>query len=147
MAIFSLADMLTPEQYATFAHPYQVRIFSELSGRATGILFAKEQPNVELMVETGADVLSVGRCVDLAACKARFGHEIAFQGNVDNDVVEKGSLEQIDEEVFRCVQAGGQEGHILNLNHGLLKGTPSDHVQRVIQATGIASRACAVDAH
>ena len=143
----SMSDVLTPEQYATFAHPYHVRIFSELSGRAPGILFAKEQPNVELMAESGADVLSVGRCVDLAAAKARFGHKVAFQGNVDNTIVEQGSLQQIDEEVHRCVHAGGQEGHILNLNHGLLKDTPADHVQRVIQATGEASRACALGAH
>jgi len=142
----SMADVLTPKQYATFAQPYHVRIFSALKGRAPGILFAKEYPDVALMVESGADMLSVGRCVDLAAAKAGFGHKVAFQGNVDNAIVEKGSLDQIDEEVHRCVQAGNQEGHILNLNHGLLKDTPFDHVQRVIQATGEASRACALDA-
>jgi len=143
----SMADVLTPKQYETFAHPYHVRIFSELEGRVPGILFAKEYPNVELMASSGADVLSVGRCVDLASAKARFGDRVAFQGNVDNAVVEKGTLSQIDEEVQRCVQAGGQEGHILNLNHGLLKDTPFDHVKRVIQATGEASRACAPGAH
>ncbi len=128
----SFADLLTPEEYQEFAHPYHVQIFSRLAGRVPTILFVKEQPFVELMAASGADVLSVGTCVDLADAGRRFGDRVAFQGNVDNRLVAGGSFDEIDEAVRSCVQAGGRRGHILNLNHGLLQHTPFDNVRRFI---------------
>ncbi len=68
----SLANAVTHSEYEEFAHPYHVKIFAELSDRIPRILFAKEFPCVELMAASGADVLSVGSCVDLADAKRRF---------------------------------------------------------------------------
>jgi uroporphyrinogen decarboxylase len=129
----SVADVLSEAEYREFAHPYQVRVFSRLAARVPTILFVKEQPFVELMAASGADVLSVGGCVDLAAARQAFGHKVAFQGNVDNRLVAFGTPEEIDATVRACVQAGGQRGHILNLNHGLLKETPFENGCRVIE--------------
>ena len=130
----SCADLLNEDEYRTFAHPYHVRVFSKLAAKVPTILFAKERSSLELMVETGADVLSVGQCVDLADAKRRHGDRVAFQGNVDNQLLVSGTLEQIDAAVRECVRAGGHEGHILNLNHGLLKETPFENGCRVIEA-------------
>lgn len=129
----SCADMLTPEQYAEFAHPYHLRIFSELKGKVPAILFAKEQPDLDLMVDSGADVISIGRCLDLASCKEKYGDRVAFQGNLDNTLLATGSVEELDDAVRRCVLAGGRQGHIFNLNHGVLEHTPLERVQRVIR--------------
>ncbi len=128
----SFADLLTPNEYQEFAHPYHVQIFSRLAGRVPTILFVKEQPFVELMAASGADVLSVGTCVDLADAGRRFGDRVAFQGNVDNRLVAGGSFDEIDSAVRSCIQAGEHRGHILNLNHGLLQHTPFDNVRRFI---------------
>lgn len=138
----SVADMVTPSQYEAFAHRYHVRIFARLGRRAPTILFAKERPEVALMVESGADVLSVGSCVDLAEAKRRFGHRVAFQGNVDNRLLVDGGFEEIDAAVRRCIEAGGHEGHILNLNHGLLKETPLDNIRRLVQTCKEAGVVC-----
>jgi uroporphyrinogen decarboxylase len=128
----SAADLLSPDEYAEFAHPYHMKIFSKLDRRVPTILFAKDQPLVELMAASGADVLSVATSVDLADVKQRFGHKVAFQGNVDNRILLNGSAEEIDEAVHACVQAGRHEGHILNLGHGVLNGTPFENVCRFI---------------
>jgi uroporphyrinogen decarboxylase len=128
----SVADVVSVEEYRTFAHPYHVRVFQRLGATVPTILFAKEQPQVELMAASGADVLSVGACVDLAEAKARFGDRVAFQGNVDNQIVARGTLAEIDDAVRVCVAAGGHEGHILNLNHGVLKDTPFENGCRVV---------------
>ena len=130
----SFADLVSPEAYAEFAHPYHVRIFSKLAGRAPTILFCREQPNVELMADSGANVLSVGRCVDLAQAKRSLGDKVALQGNVDHDLLATGSGEQIDSAVFECMRAGGQQGHILNLCHGVLPKTPFENVKRFVEA-------------
>ena len=130
----SFADLVSPDQYAEFAHPYHVRIFSKIAGRAPTILFCREQPNVELMADSGADVLSVGRCVDLADAKKRLGDRVALQGNVDHELLLNGSGEQIDQAVSQCIAAGGGQGHILNLCHGVLPKTPFDNVRRFVDA-------------
>ncbi|MCH7870820.1 MAG: uroporphyrinogen decarboxylase [Planctomycetes bacterium] len=135
----SVADLLTPEEYEMFAHPYQVKVFGELDRAVPTLLFAKEQPRVDLMVECGASVLSLGSSINLHDARRRYGHRVAFQGNVDNRLVASGTADEIDAAVFECVQAGGQEGHILNLNHGLLKETPFANVVRVVEATKRAS--------
>jgi len=128
----SIADLITPEQYRTFAHPYHVKIFNALQRRVPTILFVKEQPFVDLMATSGADVLSVGSCVDLKEATRRYGHRVAFQGNVNNHLLAKGPTCDIVQAVKSCIRAGGGTGHILNLNHGLLKNTPVDHVRCMI---------------
>ncbi len=130
----SIADLITPEQYRTFAQPYHVKIFTALQRRVPTILFVKEQPFVDLMATSGADVLSVGSCVDLKEAMHRYGHRVAFQGNVNNHLLAQGPTHKIVEAVQACVRAGGGRGHILNLNHGLLKNTPVDHVRCMIDA-------------
>ncbi len=141
----SAADLLTPEQYEAFAHPYQGEVFAGVGGNVPTILFAKDQTRLDLMVETGASVLSLGSNVDLREAKRRFGHRVAFQGNVDNRLVAEAGADAIEKAVFDCVDAGASEGHILNLSHGLLKETPWGHVQRFVEAAERASRAQPLD--
>ncbi len=128
----SVADLLTPDQYHEFAHPYHVRIFDELGNNVPRILFAKEQPDVALMAESGADVLSVGKCVDLGSACEKYGDRVALQGNLDNRLLVSGSSAEIEQAVRDCITAGRHSGHILNLNHGLLPQTPLENVQLVV---------------
>ncbi len=128
----SMADLLSPAEYAEFAHPYHARIFDALAGNVPTILFAKEQPNVNLMVRSGADVLSVGTCVDLESAARTHGQHVAFQGNLDNRLLAGGRTRDIEHAVQRCIAAGNHQGHILNLNHGLLRETPFENVRLVV---------------
>lgn len=130
----SVADLVSPQEYAEFAHPYQVKVLSRIGQRVPTILFAKDCPLVELMSTSGASVLSVAACVDLAEARRRFGNKVAFQGNVDNRILLDGGTREIDSAVRHCILAGGQEGHILNLGHGVLKDTPVENVCRFIDA-------------
>ncbi len=52
--------------------------------------------------------------------------------------------DEIDEAVRICIGNGGQQGHILNLGHGVLKDTPIDNVRRFIE-TAKATRLSTVD--
>ena len=130
----SCADLLDAPQYREFALPYQVRVFEQLGRRVPRILFAKEQPDVALLVESGADVLSVGRCVDLAAARRQWGERVAFQGNVDNELLVRGTSAEVVAATRACIAAGQHHGHILNLSHGLLRETPIENVCALINA-------------
>ena len=132
----STANLLSPAEYEQFAHPYHVKIFAKLARRVPTILFVKNQPFVELMARSGADVISVGSCVDLAEARSQVGHRVALQGNVDHRIVATGSFEQLDEAVRNCIIAGDHTGHVLNLDNGVDKDTPIENVCRLIETAG-----------
>ena len=128
----SIADVLPRQIYEEFAFPYHQKIFAELNPEAPGILFAKECNYVDLMHRSGANVLSVGKCVDLSKAKADTNGTIAFQGNVDNDLLRDGTLADITAAVETCLKQGGKTGHILNLSHGLHRDTPFENVKHFV---------------
>lgn len=128
----SWAGELTEQEYDDWARPYHTAIF----GAATGvprILFVKECPYLGSMVPSGADVISLGSRHDLTAARARYPHLI-FQGNVDADLLRSGTPEQVAEATRRCLQAGGGQRHILNLNHGVDKATPVANFEAYVRA-------------
>jgi uroporphyrinogen decarboxylase len=129
----SCANLVSRSEYEQFAHPYHVKILSRIAGSVPTILFVKDQPFVDLMASSGADVVSIGARVDLAQAKRKVGHQVAIQGNVDHELMVNGSLPEIEQAVRSCVHAGGHEGHILNLGNGLHKDTPFGNVCRFIE--------------
>ena len=128
----SIADVLPRQMYENFAFPYHQRIFAEVNAQVPRILFAKECPYLDLMHQSGADVLSVGKCVDLGEAKVLTNGAVAFQGNVDNDILRDGSFADITAAVKTCLERGGKTGHILNLSHGLHRDTPFENVKHFV---------------
>lgn len=128
----SIADVLPRHIYEAFALPYHQQIFAALNPEAPRILFAKECAYLDLMHQSGADVLSVGKCVDLGKAKAETDGTVAFQGNVDNDMLRDGTPDDITAAVKTCLEQGGKTGHILNLSHGLHRDTPFENVKHFV---------------
>ena len=82
---------------------------------------------LERMGQTGADVIGLDWTVDMADARRRLGADQPVQGNVD-PVVLFGSEAAIEEAVRDCLTKAGERGHILNLGHGVLVGTPEESV-------------------
>jgi uroporphyrinogen decarboxylase len=97
------------------------------------ILFVKECPYLELMAASGADVISLGTRHDLAAARRQYP-ELVFQGNMDEELLRTGTPEQVAEATRRCVAAGGGRRHIVNLNHGVDRGTPVANFEAYVRA-------------
>ena len=127
----SFADVIPLEVYKKYVQPAQEIIFSSLAPSAPSILFTKESPHLDLMLRSGASVLSVGSCINLAEAKKR-APDVIFQGNVDNRILAEGTPEEITEAVRKCFDQSGRMNHILNLNHGLLERTPFENVQHFV---------------
>jgi uroporphyrinogen decarboxylase len=130
----SVGDQIPRDLYERFVQPSHCRIFAELEPAVPGILFVRESPFPELMLETGAAVLSVGSGVHLGDLLRRGAGRIAVQGNVDNRVLLEQDGDAVAAAVRRCIAQAGAPGHILNLNHGLLPETPFGNVRRFVQA-------------
>ena len=57
---------------------------------------------------------------------------VAFQGNVDNDILRDGTFDDITAAVETCLKQGRKTGHILNLSHGLHRDTPFENVKHFV---------------
>jgi uroporphyrinogen decarboxylase len=128
----SWAGMLTESEYDAWAQPFHRAILAGATG-VPRILFVKEGPYLDRMAATGAEVVSLGTRHDLAAARRAYPH-LVFQGNVNEDTLREGTPEQVAEAVRACVKAGGGHRHIVNLNHGVDKGTPVANFEAYIRA-------------
>jgi len=130
----SLGHLASREVYERYIQPSHRRIAAGLQARAPLILFVRGSPFPDLMLASGAAVLSVAENVTVGDMLARGGGRVAVQGNVDNRLLAEGTPEQVAAAVHRCLAEGGGRGHILNLNHGILSHTPFENVCRFITA-------------
>ena len=129
----SFADVIPLEIYKKFVQPSHEKIFSALATTTPSILFTKDSPHLDLMLQSGASVLSVGNCIDLEHAQKQ-APEMIFQGNVDNKTLADGTKEDITQAIQKCFEQTGRKNHILNLNHGLLERTPFENVQHFVNA-------------
>jgi uroporphyrinogen decarboxylase len=84
------------------------------------------------MRETGADVIGLDWRVPLDIGWKSLGHGCAVQGNLDPITLfaPEAVLKSRVEEILRT--ANGRPGHIFNLGHGIVPGTPVENVIQVV---------------
>ena len=129
----SVAHLLSPEVYEDFALPCHQEIFSALDPSAITIMFARDFYDLHLVRRSGAKVISLPSGIDIATARQELGSETIVQGNVSNHLLLHGKAQAIKEEVRTCIAAGEKRGHILNLSHGVLPGTPYDNVRCFVE--------------
>jgi uroporphyrinogen decarboxylase len=127
----SWAGQLSRDDYQTWAQPYHGSIFAAAGG-VPRILFVKEGPHLDLMAASGAEIISLGRSHDLAAARRDYP-QLVFQGNVDEAVLHHGTPQQVIEATRQCLREGGEQRHIVNLNHGVDRGTPPANFEAFVR--------------
>ncbi|QLE50126.1 uroporphyrinogen decarboxylase [Nostoc sp. C057] len=127
----SWAGQLSPQDYDTFALPYQQRVFQQIKQTHPDtpliLLVSGSAGVLERMAQSGADIVSVDWAVDMADARARLGKQVKVQGNLDPGVL-FGSKQFIRDRILDTVRKAGNWGHILNLGHGVLPETPEENV-------------------
>ncbi|MEH2011865.1 uroporphyrinogen decarboxylase [Nostoc sp.] len=127
----SWAGQLSPQDYDTFALPYQQRVFQQVKQTHPDtpliLLVSGSAGVLERMGQSGADIVSVDWAVDMADARARLGKQVKVQGNLDPGVL-FGSKQFIRDRILDTVRKAGNWGHILNLGHGVLPETPEENV-------------------
>lgn len=92
------------------------------------IYFMKDAAHVlDLLAQTGADVLSIDDKITLATAAAGIGDGPALQGNLDSAVLfcKKEVITREVKKVLESVPKG--RGHVFNLGHGILPNTPVEN--------------------
>ncbi len=126
----SWAGLLTREEYLRWCQPQHGEIFATAAG-IPRILFVKEGPYFDLLCTSGADIISLGTSHDLAAARRDYPRLI-FQGNVDEEILRGGTIEQVIAATEACLRAGGGHQHIVNLNHGVDRTTPVENFRAYV---------------
>jgi uroporphyrinogen decarboxylase len=126
---------LDEADYREFALPHVRRIFEALAdsgvplihfGTGTGHLLAIQR-------EAGGTVIGVDWRTPLDEGWRRAGEGVAVQGNLDPTLLfapRERLLARVDDVLRR---AQGRPGHVFNLGHGILPGTPVEAVQAVVE--------------
>ena len=126
----SWAGNLSPIDYDTFALPYQQRVVRQVKETHPDtplVMYISGSAGVlERMGQTGVDIVSVDWTVDMADARRRLGPDMIVQGNMDPGAL-FGSKEFIHARILDTVKKAGNKGHILNLGHGILPGTPEEN--------------------
>jgi uroporphyrinogen decarboxylase len=131
----SWVGALSPEDYRKLVLPHSRAILEPLEKLGVPrIHFGTGTAGIlREMREVGADVIGLDWRIDLDRGWDEVGQGVAVQGNLDplalfapKDVL----LDRVDL-VLR--QAAGRPGHVFNLGHGILPGTPVENVQLLVE--------------
>jgi uroporphyrinogen decarboxylase len=127
----SWAGALAPDPYRSHVQPWSGRVLRDLPvpsihfGVGTGELLGA-------MRETGGDAIGVDWRVPIDVAWDRVGAGTSVQGNLDPatclapwDVISEAADDVLD-------RVGMRDGHVFNLGHGVLPGTPVEHLQRLV---------------
>lgn len=130
----SWVGCLSPNDYAEYVLPHVQVIFEGLKRENVPLIHFGTGTStlLRLMRDAGGTVIGLDWRVPLDEGWAMLGPEVAVQGNLDPVALFApfGEIERRVEDILR--RAGGRPGHIFNLGHGILPGTPMEHVAAAI---------------
>jgi uroporphyrinogen decarboxylase len=125
---------LSPQDYLEFVEPYSQRVLraAEASGVPVIHFGTCTSTLLAAMKGAGGTVLGLDWRVPLRDGWKLVGPEVGIQGNLDPAVLfaPPGEIKRRVHEIL--AEADGRPGHIFNLGHGILPGTPVDNVRFVV---------------
>jgi uroporphyrinogen decarboxylase len=131
----SWVGCLGPSEYRRFVLPHTKAVIDAITPGVPVIHFATGNPALlPALVEAGGQVIGIDWRVDLDEAWQTVGYDKAVQGNLDPTVLltDRDTIRREAHEILR--RAGGRNGHIFNLGHGVLPQTPVDNVLALIEA-------------
>ncbi len=130
----SWVGCLSPEDFRLYVLPHSRRLAKSITPGAPVITFGTQTTGMlTLFKEAGGDVIGVDWRVELDEAWNVLG-DVAIMGNLDPVVLFSNPNEIRDRARRILNQANGRPGHIFNLGHGILPGTPIENVFALIES-------------
>lgn len=129
----SWVGCLSPDDYRRYVLPHSRAALAAVAAHVPTIHFATGNPALlPLLREAGGSVIGIDWRIDLDEAWRTVGHDRAVQGNLDPAILltDRDTVRRRTAEVL--ARAGGRPGHIFNLGHGILPGTPVENVLELI---------------
>ncbi len=129
----SWVGALSVADYRRYVFPHVKGIFEAIGGRVPTIHFGQGNPELyPAMREAGGDVISVDWRIRLDKAWDLVGHDRGIQGNMDPTAI-LGSRENMFAHAQAVLdQAGGRDGHIFNLGHGILRWSTVEQAKALV---------------
>ncbi|HEX3987347.1 MAG TPA: uroporphyrinogen decarboxylase [Acidobacteriaceae bacterium] len=131
----SWAGALSIEDYREFVLEPTKTLVREVQAQGVPVIYfgVDTASLLPSMRETGADVLGLDWRTPLDRAWRGLDYACAVQGNLD-PITLFADQELLQTRVRQILdQAGGRPGHIFNLGHGIVPGTPVENVQAVVK--------------
>ena len=127
--------ILPPDEFKEFSLRYieQTLNLVKRNGAPT-IVFCKDcGHSLEVIANTGCDVVGLDWSIDIAKARMMVGSYCALQGNLDPTML-YAPPERIRDGVKKILEKFGKgSGHIFNLGHGILPDIPVEHAKAFVQ--------------
>lgn len=140
MVFDTWGGVLSPRDYQLFSLQYMEKIVAGLTREYDGqkipvTLFTKNGGQwLEAIAATGCDGIGLDWTINIADAKARVGHKVALQGNMDPSIL-YAPKERIEQEVADILAGFGKgEGHVFNLGHGIHLDVPPENAGHFVEA-------------
>lgn len=127
--------ILSADDHRRYALPHLKKIADAVHrAGAPVIMFTRKCSHlIEAMVETGADVISIGPEMDLSEAMRIAGTRASIQGNLDPEVLLR-SPSMVEMETQRLLETvGNRSGYIANLGHGVMPDTSPESVKAFVE--------------
>ena len=131
-------DLISREQFKNFALPALKKTVARLKRNTKAKIVVHICGNIsnrlDLLAESGADLLSVDYKVDLAEVRAKVGVKMAFSGNLNPvAVMQQGTPEQVTEAAKKALEkAGDAPGYMLMPGCDIPPGTPLENIKALM---------------
>ncbi len=132
----SSAGYLPPDLYKQFALAFARRVVEGLGDIDVPVIYFAPgaMTCIESMGELDVAAIGVDFRIGLETARARLGSDMAVQGNLDPAAL-LGTSASVRANVRRILEENaGRPGHIFNLGHGVLPGTPIGNVEAMVAA-------------
>lgn len=140
MVFDTWGGVLTPRDYRDFSLQYMHKIVDGLirenEGRRVPVtLFTKNGGMwLEAIAATGCDAVGLDWTINIAEARARVGHKVALQGNMDPSIL-YAPAPRIEQEVKTILEGYGHgSGHVFNLGHGIHLDVPPENAGVFVDA-------------
>ena len=130
----SWVGCLSPRDYREYVLPHTQQVIKGIAPNVPVIHFGTgTAPFLADVRAAGGDVIGVDYRVDLGDAWKTIGYDVGIQGNLDPIALfaDPATIHDRVRQILR--EANGRPGHIFNLGHGVLPGTPVDHVIALVQ--------------
>jgi uroporphyrinogen decarboxylase len=131
----SWAGALSVEDYREFVLPLTTAFVRRVQSFGVPVIYfgVDTASLLPAMRSTGADVLGLDWRVPLDIAWASVDHACAVQGNLD-PITLFAPQDLLRDRVHSVLsQAAGRPGHIFNVGHGIVPGTPVENVQAAVR--------------
>jgi len=130
----SWVGCLSPPDYRRYVLPRTTDLVAQAKAVGVPVIYFGTDTATLLpaMKETGADVIGVDWRIPLDDAWRNLGFHGAVQGNLDPTALFADWPEVRTRTVDVLNRAGGRAGHIFNLGHGILPGTPVENVRALV---------------